>query len=65
MESTIDDMEQMKMENVIVNVKKLCVIVVLSIVHKLEPRHPFHQNTKHVDVRVLSDIIKIYSKQCF
>ena len=32
-------------------------------VRRLEPRHPFRQNTKHVDVQVLSDIINIYSKQ--
>ena len=31
-----------------------------TLVLGLEPRHPFRQNTKHVDVQVLSDVINIY-----
>ena len=31
-----------------------------TLVRRLEPRHPFRQNTKHVDVQVLSDVINIY-----
>ena len=46
----------------IVKMKNLCHDGVGdgTLVRRLEPRHSFRQNTKHVDVQVLSDVINIY-----